>query len=211
MSQRTGRLIVIYRIVALRYHNLDYRSCEPTECNALYYAASRVTLQPILSNARNKEFRKRKYFTGKSRPAVAETTGLTAWPRHSSSCFWQRELRSLRVIATTLSQALEAWIFGEYSTLNMYIQTNRDGLTKEISSSAIASDFGGARFEFRSGHHLFWSEALRGFPMSPGTSEDSFVQYNLNLGCLHPVACVRSRWWGVLFCLRNVTIVCNPS
>jgi hypothetical protein len=29
----------------------------------------------------------------------------------------------------------------------------------------------------------------------------------LNLGCLHPVACVRSRWSGCLFRLRNVTIV----
>jgi hypothetical protein len=31
--------------------------------------------------------------------------------------------------------------------------------------------------------------------------------YNIHLGCLHPVACVRSRCWGGLFCLRNVTIV----
>jgi hypothetical protein len=30
---------------------------------------------------------------------------------------------------------------------------------------------------------------------------------DLNLGCLHPVACERSGDGGFLFCLRNVTIV----
>jgi hypothetical protein len=30
---------------------------------------------------------------------------------------------------------------------------------------------------------------------------------DLNLGCLHPVTCVRYMWWGFLFRRRNVTIV----
>jgi hypothetical protein len=33
-------------------------------------------------------------------------------------------------------------------------------------------------------------------------------QFHLNLGRLHPFACVRSRWCGFLFRLFNVTIVC---
>jgi hypothetical protein len=47
------------------------------------------------------------------------------------------------------------------------------------------------------------------------TKEKSISLINLNLGCLHPVACVRSRWWGFiqstqryhrrLFLLLNIT------
>jgi hypothetical protein len=159
MWPRTGWLIVIYRIVVLRYHNLDYRWLELTVCSAVHYAASRITLETIVWVIRGTSSFAR---GNTARPRTDRLLQQRqVWPRHISSCFWQRVLSPQRYLKLS-----RQYRFGEYSTLNVYIQRNREGLTKQIFSSNITSDFGGARFEFRPGHHLFSSEAFRGFPSS---------------------------------------------